>query len=170
MSALCHDILLIEEHTLVKVRIEIGPHQRVGDVGSPAHEVVDTTLWAVGIVDLQAVALADDIVTDSLQTVCCCFCQQCRRLQVAVDTGTHEVVGAKIADFQNRVGDDIRQGHELAAVLCRRCLYPGFVTPIGGGDDDKTADDDDDGGEHPFVDLFHVILFFCYIIQRYYEE
>ena len=62
MTALQTDVVLWKEHAFVKVGIEVGLHQRVGDVLRPAHKVVNTLLRTVGIVDLQAIAQLDNVI------------------------------------------------------------------------------------------------------------
>ena len=52
VSALLHDILLLEEHALVKVGIEVCLHLRVAKVCRPTHEVVNGLLRAVGVINL----------------------------------------------------------------------------------------------------------------------
>ena len=69
MTTLQADIVLRKQHALVKVGIEVRLHQRVGDVLSPAHNVVNTLLWTLGIVNFQAIAQFHHIVAHSLQAV-----------------------------------------------------------------------------------------------------
>ena len=117
VAALGHDVLLVEEYTLVEVGIEVGLHQRVGDVLGPAHEVVNALLRTVGIVDFQAVALLSHVVAHLLQCCCGLLGKQGRGLLVAVDALAHEVVGAEVAYLQYGVGHGIGKGDELAAVV-----------------------------------------------------
>ena len=114
------DVFLLEEHTFVEVRIEIGLHARVGDILRPAHEMVNALLRTVSIVDFQAIALFLHVVAHGLQAVCSLFRHQCSRLQIPVNTVAHEVVCAEIADFQNRIRHGVGQCDKLSCVFSRR--------------------------------------------------
>ena len=105
MAALLTDVFSLEEHALVEVGIEVGLHFGVADVGGPAHKVVHGFLRAVGVVDLQTVALTDDVIAHGLQRLGGFLGQQGDGLFVAVDAGADEIVGAVVAYLQNGVGD-----------------------------------------------------------------
>ena len=156
MTALQTDVLLGEEHALVEVGVEVGLHQRVVDVLSPAHKVVDALLRTVGIVDFQAIALLDNIVADGLQTVSSLTGEQSGGFLVAVDAASHKIVGAKVADFQNHVGHDVGKCHKLAGIVGRN---DGGVL-FGAGGQHAGAAEDEDGGHHPFAFVrFHNHVF-----------
>ena len=105
----------------MQVGIEIALHQRVYHSLRPSHEVVDTLLWPVGIVDFQAITLLAYVVADGPQTVGSSPCQQCRRLLVAVDALAYEVVGAVVANLQNGIRHGVGEHYKLARiVLCHR--------------------------------------------------
>ena len=107
VTALGADVFLVEKHALVQVGIEVGSHKSVGDVLGPAHKMVNTPLWAVGIVYLQAVAQLLDIVAHGPQTVCCNASHQRSRFFVTVDAGSHEIVCTEVTDFEDYVWCDI---------------------------------------------------------------
>ena len=107
MSAFLTDIFLGKKYVFLEVGIEIGFHAGIVEVGSPAHEVVNGHLWTISVVDFQAVAQLDDIVTNSAEAVGCLFGEQGSWFQIAVNAVAHEVVGAEVADFQNGIGHDI---------------------------------------------------------------
>ena len=117
VSAMPGNILLFEKHALVKVWVEILLHAGVGDIGGPAHEVVDAPLRTVGIVYLQSETERLDVVADGTQAIGGTARQQGGRLQIAVDAVTHEVVGAEVAYFQNGIGHGVSQVDKLALVL-----------------------------------------------------
>ncbi len=119
MTTLLHDVLLFEEDALVEVGVEIGFHGGVGQVGSPADEVVDGTLGTVGVVDFEAVALGHEVVVDGAKAVGSLAGEQGGGLEVAVDAGADEVVGAEVADFEDGVGNSVGEGDEGLAVVGR---------------------------------------------------
>ena len=113
VAALGHDILLVEEHALVQVGIEIGFHAGVAHVGSLSHEMVYALLGPIGVIYLQPVALTFDIIAHSAQAVGSLTRQQCRRCKIAVDACADEVVGAEVANLQYRIRHGICEGDEL---------------------------------------------------------
>ena len=46
--------------------------------------------------------------------------KQGRGLQISVDAGSHEIIGAEIADLEDGIGHGIRQGNKLTGILSRR--------------------------------------------------
>jgi len=83
------DVFLLEEHALVEVGIEIGLHQSVGHIGSPADEMVNSLLWTLGIKDLQTVALCFHLVAHGAQAVGCHLGEQCCGFKMAIDALAH---------------------------------------------------------------------------------
>ena len=152
MAAFLHDVLLLEEHALVQVRVEIGLHPGVGHIGRPAHEVVNAFLRTVGIVYLQAIALRDDIVAHGLQCRNCFFGEKCRRGQITVDALAHKVVDAVVTYFQNGVRDYVRDGDKTAAVL-------GGVFFCAAGSDASSGKDYQDRCYNPNLSCFHRLQF-----------
>ena len=134
MAALLADIFLWKEHMFVEVGIEVRLHQRIRDGCCPPHEVVYCPLGTIGIVNLQTVALCHDVVADGMQTVGSLTGQQCRRLLVTVDALSHEVIGAEVSYFQNRIRHDVCQCYKPTAVVRRT---PGLVFPLVGKEDEK---------------------------------
>ena len=116
MAAALHDILQFEETAFVDVGVEVALHGGVVDVGGPADEVVDGALRTVGVVDFEAVALCHEVVADGAQAVGGFADHQGRGLEVAVDAGADEVVGAVVADFEDGVGDGLGEDDELGGV------------------------------------------------------
>ena len=125
-----------------------------------SHKVVDTLLRAVGIVDLQAVALRHHVVTHLSQGLGSLLGQQGRRLLVAVDAGTYEIVRAEVAYLKDGIGHGISQGDKLAAVIGSTddsgLFLRGFPPATGGGpcaadhgEDNQSSEAD--GGQHPSV-------------------
>ncbi len=133
VAALLIDILLLEEDALVEVGIEVLLHLRGREVGSPAHEMVDGLLGAIGIVDFQPVALLAQVVADGAETVGSLLRKQGRGLQIAVDTLAHEVVGAEIANLEDGVGHGISQGDKLTAVVGGRHCHGIVVATVAAG-------------------------------------
>ena len=156
VTALLVDIFLFEEYALVEVGIEIGLHEGVGNVGSPAHEMVNTFLRTVGVVDFQSVALPDDVVADGTEAIGGSFGEQRGGLLIAVDAGANEVVGAVVADFEYGVGYGIGKGYKLAGIIGRTDLLR-IV-----GSCQRVAGDAEDGREHPqsCALSFHVVTMF----------
>ena len=84
--------------------------------------MVDGGLWAVGVPNLEAVAVRFQFVADGLERVCRLACHERYRLLVAVDAFTHKIIRAVVADLQNRIGNDVCQidtspAREQAAVF-----------------------------------------------------
>ena len=99
-----YDLACKDKETILRlVRVEIAFHCRVIEIFSPAHEVIDTHLRTVGIVDFEAVALGLKIVADGFQTVSGLAGKKGRGLLVAVNAGTDEVIGTKITDLKNNI-------------------------------------------------------------------
>ena len=123
VSALLHDVFLLEQYALGQVGIEVGLHERIADICSPSHEVVDTPLWAIGIVDFQPVAHLLHVVTDGTQTVGSLPSEQGGGLFIAIDALPHKIIGAKIAYFENGIRHCIGECDELAGIVggCNRC-------------------------------------------------
>ena len=120
VAALLHNVLKLKQSALVDIGVEIAAHCGVAKVGSPADEVVYSHLRAVGIVDFQAVALGLDVVADGTEAVGGAARKQRRGLQVAVDAGADEIVGAVVADFEDGVGHHIGDGDEVRCQLFGR--------------------------------------------------
>ena len=77
-----------------------------------------------GIIDLQAIALGFHIVANGPKAIGRLMGKQSRGLQIAVDAGFHEIIGAKIADLEDGIGHSIRQGNRLTAKkLMFLCTY-----------------------------------------------
>ena len=140
MAAFFHDILLLEEDALVQVGVEVGLHPDIGHVRGPADKMVHAFLGPVGIVDLEPVTFGDDLVADGLQRLGGLAGQERRRLLVAVDAVSHEVVGPEIADFQDGVRHDIGDEDKVTAVFGRG---DGFLFPAAGED---AAEKKENGG------------------------
>ena len=119
MTTLQTDVVLRKEHALVKVGIEVGLHQRVGDVLGPAHEVVNALLRTIGIVDLQAIALCFDVIAHGFQTVSSLTGEQRCRFFITVDTSSHKIVRAEVTDFQNHIRYHVGNGYKLAGIVSR---------------------------------------------------
>jgi len=107
VAAMGGDVVLDEEAVLALAGVEIAFHRCVIQVFAPAHEVVDSLLRTVGVVNLQAVALLHEVVTDGLEAVGSLAREKCRGLLVAVDAGTHKVIGAEVTDFEDDIGHHI---------------------------------------------------------------
>ena len=134
VAALFHDIFLFEQDALVKVRVEGLFHQGVSPVGGPADEVVHGPLRPVGIVDLEPVALAHDVVAHRLEAVCSLACQHRSRGEVSVDPLPYEVVGAEVPDLQDGVRDGFCDEDEmLPPVSGVAAVATGFLRPSGEG-------------------------------------
>ena len=155
MAALLHDILLLEEHALVEVGVEELLHFRVREIYSPAHEVVNSLLRAVGIIDFQPVSLRHHVVTHFFQGCGGLFGKECRRFLVAVNAGSYEVVCAVIANLQDGIGHGFAEGYKLAAVI-GRTDHRIVVFTAAAGYHTCAANNDEDGGEHPKFLLFHI--------------
>ena len=119
MTALQTDVVLREEHALVEVGIEVVLHQRVSYVLRPAHEVVNTFLRTIGIVDFQPITQLNYVIAHGLQAVCSLTGKQCRRLLVAVNARSHEVVCAVVANLQDGIGHHVGEGYKLAGIVRR---------------------------------------------------
>ena len=117
VAGFLHNVQLIEEDALVQVGIEIGSHEGVGDIGSPSYKMIYAFLRPVGIVDFQPVSFFEEFVAHGLQGFGGRPGEQGRGLLIAVDPFADEIVRGEIANFQNRVRNDIADGDELAAVL-----------------------------------------------------
>ena len=115
-------ILMLKEHTLVEVRIEISLHKRIGDIGSPTHEVINALLRTVGIVYLQSITKFYDIVANSLETISRLFGKQCRWFLITINADAHEVIRTKIAYLHNCIGNDIGKSNELTGIVGCSCL------------------------------------------------
>ena len=167
MSAFLSDVTLRKEHVLVEVGIEVGLHQRVGDVLCPAHEVVNALLRTIGIVDFQAIAQLDDIVAYGLQAIGSLAGDECRRLLVAINTFTHEVISTEISDFQYGIGHHVSNGHELAGIV-GHTDYRAFLR-VSGADrctflcfrkaSHHRQHADGDGGSIRMFLLYHILEF-----------
>ena len=79
--------------------------------------MVDTFLRTISIIDLQAIALSFHIVAYGPEAVGRLTGKQGRGLQIAVDAGSHEIIGAKIADLEDGIGHSIRQGNKLTGII-----------------------------------------------------
>ena len=155
VAALLADIVFLEKTRLVvDVGIEIGLHLGSLHVGSPTHEVIDGLLRAIGIIDLQAVALCFHVVARLLQGCSGLLGQEGCRLLVPIDTSTHEIIGAEVAYLQDSIGHGIRQGYKLAAVVSR--VDHGVVAvTVTTGHHTRAANNCKDSGYHPNFLLFH---------------
>ena len=118
MTAFSHDILLIEEYTLVEVGIEVVLHQRIRDIGCPTYEVIHPFLRTISIINLQSVTLCLHIVAHSSKTLGSLSCNQCYRLLITIDTLAYKVICSVIAYLQNGIGNSFGQGYELTPVVC----------------------------------------------------
>ena len=156
VAALLVDVFLLKQHALVKVGIEVCLHQRVGHVLCPAHKVVNTHLWAIGIVNLKSIALRFYIVAHSPQCLSSLLGEQCRGLQIAVDTSAHKVVCTEVSYLKYGVGHSVGQGHKLACVvgcanlgllLCKACRKHTCAAYQG-------------GGYHPMNHFLHSSIYF----------
>ena len=116
MSALFGDIFALKHLFLGQAGIEIGLGDGVGLIERPTQEVVHGTLGTVGVIDFKTIAVMLEVIADGTQAVGRLARHQRHGLLIPVDAGAHKVVGAEIADFENHVGDDISNIHELAAV------------------------------------------------------
>ena len=145
MTAPLVDILLLKEHALVEVGIEVALHPGIVDILCPAHKVVDTLLRAVGIIYLQPIALRHHVITHLLQCFGSLLGQQSSRLLITVDTGSHEVIRTIVAYLQNSIWHGICQSHKLAAVI-GRTNHRGLIvlTAIAGHYTCTTNNDKDD--------------------------
>ena len=147
MAAFLIYVLLFKEHALVEVGIEIGLHQRVGDVFRPAHEMVYTHLRTVGIIDFQAIALCFHVVADGTEGLGCLFRQQRGGLQITVDALAHEIIGAIVSYLEDGIRHGIGEVCKLTAVFGGR--HGGQLLVVGTAVGRHHAADDEDGGNHP---------------------
>ena len=153
VAALFHEVFMVEEHALVEVGIEIILHQCVGRVGCPTHEVIDSALRTVGVVNLKAVAQSFHVVAHGSQRVGRLAGEQCGRLFVAIDAGADKIVGAKVPNLKYGIGHCGGQCHELARVVGG--AY-GLLVVVGEtAEQAHAACDAEDGGTHPCFCSFH---------------
>lgn len=122
MAAFCHDILLLEENALVQIRIEIRLHCGIRHIGGPADEMVHGALRTVGVVNLQAIAPGYEFIAHFPERGSRLTGKQRCRLEISVDTGSHEIAGSVVADFKDRIRNGVGQGHEglLKGAVLRR--------------------------------------------------
>ena len=145
VAAFFHDIFLLEQDALIEIGIEIGLHLRIRYIGRPADEMVDALLRTVGVVNLEAVTLAHDVVAHGLEGCGGFLCQQGRRRKIAVDAAADKVVGAVVADLEDCVRDYVSDGDKAAAVFGGGGNGRVVVAPAGG----KTGEKGDAGEEDP---------------------
>ena len=112
MARLFSDVALREQDGFVQIRIEIGFHPNVIRILRPVHEMSDGFLRTVGIEYLQTVALLLHIIAHCFQCLGCLNRKQRRRLLIAVDTITDEIVSGIVADFENRVRHGFGKMHK----------------------------------------------------------
>ena len=93
------DIALVEQHVLVQLRIKIRLHARIVQLLRPTDEMADRHLRAIGVVNLQPIALRLQIVRYRLQRFGRFPRHQHARLRIPVDTVTDEIIGRIIADL-----------------------------------------------------------------------
>ena len=137
MAALLHDVFLLEQETLVHVRIERAFHRGIGDVRCPSHEMVHRLLGPVCIIYLQPVSHLPEFVVHCLEAVRRLTGKQCCRLLVAVDPGSHEVIGRIIANLQDHVRNDVRDIDEIPGSVDAGAMD---VPARGTGNERKPAD------------------------------
>src|SRR5262245_15814400 len=99
MAGAIGDIALLEQVALVHVGIEFALALHIVDSLRPAHELRDRALRPVAIEYFEAKAARRQIALDRGQRVGGRSRQQTTRMLVAVDSFTHEVVAAEIAQF-----------------------------------------------------------------------
>ena len=123
VTAATGNVAAVKQHILDEIRIEVGLHQCVGEVGTPAHEVVNGHLRTVGVVDFQTVALLFQLVTDGAEAVGSLAREQCGGLQVSIDTAANEVVGAVVADFKENIRHYIGNHYKVAGIIGGNHLF-----------------------------------------------
>ena len=122
--------------------------------------MVNTLLRTVGIVNLQTVALLNDIVAHCFQTIGSLLGKQCRRFLIAVNTATHEVISTEVTDFQDDIGHHVSDGYKLTAIVSRT-HYGILLTILGASEYTYTTNDDDEkDGKCPQFLLFHILCYY----------
>ena len=117
MTALLSDITQLEKFVTRHFGIEIGFHERVVDVGSPTHEVINGTLRTIGIIYLYTIALFHQIVTHGTKAVGGLTGEQCDGFFLAIHARPDKIVGTIIANFQDDIRDCLGQIHKLAEIV-----------------------------------------------------
>ena len=117
VAGMLGDIAQGEQNILLELRIEVLLHARIVRIQRPVHEIRHRHLRAVGVKDLQTIALPNEIVADLPQGGRSLLRQQRHRLLVAVDPVADEIVGRVIADLQDRVGHRLAEQHKVRGVV-----------------------------------------------------
>ena len=111
------DVALGEQHILLQLRVEVFLHAHIVRIQGPVHEVGHGLLGAVGIVNLQAIALLHQVIAHRPQGSGGLLCQEGQGFLIAVNPVPHKVVGGVVADLQDGVGDRFTQQHEIRGVV-----------------------------------------------------
>ena len=106
------DIALRNNLSLFQGGIEESLHPGIGLILRPAHKMLHSHLGTIGIIDFQAISLADHFIADLLQRGSRFAGEQRNRLFIAIDPVADEIEGGIVADFQDHVGNGFAEDHK----------------------------------------------------------
>ena len=93
--------------------------------------MINGGLRTIGIPYLETEALLSQLVASRFERIGGLPGHQCNRLFIAVNTGSHEVIGAVIADFQYGIRDYVGDIDELGFVLGgKHCHWTNFLSSL----------------------------------------
>ena len=113
MARLGHYVVKFKQAAFIYIGIEVAAHGGISHIGSPSDKMVYCTLRAVGIIYLEPITEADDIVTDRLEAVGSPACKLGVWSQITVYAASNKVVGAVIAYFQDNIRNHICNGNKV---------------------------------------------------------
>ena len=116
VAGLPRDVAPRKELLLRQLRVEIRLHTHVLILDAPEHEVLDRTGGAVGVEDLEPVALNKQLAADDLERPRRLDREQGAGLLVPVDPVADKIVGGIIADLLYDLRHVIRQQDEAGRV------------------------------------------------------